>query len=156
MSAVDSFYMRLLALLILIAVHASLSFAQDGSDMNYVKTINLDRSYVGRKTHIDFYRISRGSHRDKAFNIDNVLLEIDGKQIEFVEHREDDGYNNWFKEQYLESIDKRIRITEFKLLGIGKDTVSVTAYFTVAPYSKDFTFKKSDIAQFLFKAIRTN
>lgn len=143
--------MRLLALLILIAVCRVISFAQDGSDMNYVYPSEIDKTHVGRRMHIDFYRRSRGTlgGRGKGFNVDSINLEFGGKQIEFVEHRTDDGFNNWFSGQYLEATNKKIR--EFRLISFDKETVRVTAYMNVEPFEKEFVFKKFDIAQFMVK-----
>lgn len=101
--------------------------------------------------HVDFYRRSFGRLGGKGFNVDKVSLVIGGKTIEFLEHREDDGFNNWFSGQYLESIDKKIRIKEFKLLDADAQTITVTGYFNIDPFEKEFIFKKSDIAQLLLK-----
>ncbi|MFM9905625.1 MAG: hypothetical protein ACKVQJ_13765 [Pyrinomonadaceae bacterium] len=130
-----------------------LLLAQDGSDMNYTKPQDLDKSHIGRRMHIDFYRRSFGNRQGGGLDVDRVSLEIGGKQIEFVEHREDDGLNNWFFEQYLESADKKARIREFKLLGIEKETITVIGYFNIEPFEKEFTFSKSEIAVVLMKVI---
>lgn len=132
---------------------ASFLFGQDGSNINYVKIANLNESHIGRVIQIDFYRRSFGalSKRGNGADIDKVLLDINGKQIEFVEHREDDGYNNWFSRQYLESVDKKIKIKEFKLLKIEKETILVTGYFTVELFAQEFSFKKQEIAEILIK-----
>ncbi len=71
--------------------------------------------------------------------------------MEFIEHREDDGFNNWFSGQFLESSDKKIKLKEFKLLEIEPDTIKVTGYFTVKPFAEDFTFSKKDIVEILIK-----
>jgi hypothetical protein len=88
-------------------------------------------------------------------NIDKVLIDIDGKQMEFVEHRKDDGFNNWFSQQYLESVDsvngKKIRIKEFKLVAIRKENILVLGYFTEKPFARELSFKKNEIAELLFK-----
>jgi hypothetical protein len=88
----------------------------------------------------------------EGVDIDKVSLEIAGKQFEFIEHREDDGFNNWFSRQYLETADKKVRIKEFKLLGVEKETIAVMGYFNIEPFEQKFTVKKSDIAQVLLKA----
>jgi hypothetical protein len=132
----------------------SLLLAQDGSNISYIKPEELRTSDIGRRIQIDFYRRSFG--RWKPGNIDKITIEIDGKSIEFVEHREDDGFNNCFSQQYLESIDNKVRITEFKLLGVEKDTITVSGHFNVQPFEKEFTFKKADIAEILMKAVDRN
>src|ERR1041385_6098329 len=83
------------------------SFGQDGSDIRYFEVPEVDGSFVGKYVQFDFYRIScRGQ------SIDTVTINIEGKPIEFIERRNDTGFNNWFSEQYLQSIDKLIRISK--------------------------------------------
>jgi len=126
--------------------------------MNYLKPEKLNGSHVGRRLHLDFYRESSGwGYRfGKDRNVDKVFLEINGKQLDFIEHREDDGFNNWFSEQYLESSDKKVRIREFKLLQVKKETIVVVGYLNIEPFKQEFTFKKTDIAQVLLKATKDN
>ena len=150
--------MRTVLMAIILVTSSCVAFAQDGGDMNYLKPQEIDAKYVGRLTHIDFYRersFARRYTRYKCENVDadKVSLEINGKQIEFIEHRCDDGLNNWFSEQYLETADKSIRIREFKIISIDKETIRVRGYFNIKPFDKVFTIKKSDIAQLLVKAI---
>lgn len=82
------------------------------------------------------------------------MLSFGDKPVEFKEHREDDGYNNWFKDQYLESTDKKIRIREFKFTGIEENTLTFTGYFNVVPFEKEFSFEKKDIFKLLFKDVQ--
>ena len=140
-----------------VLILGSFVFGQDGSDMKYLKPGELNGDHIGRRLHLDFYRPSRGwLDREQRRNVDKVSLEIDGKWIEFVEHREDDGFNNWFSEQYLETADKKVRLQEFKLLGVAKKTITVAGYFNIEPFEQKFIFKKSDIAEALLKAIEDN
>lgn len=145
--------MRVLVITIFILGSVGFLFGQDGSNINYVKPEDLSDSQIGRIVQIDFYRKSRGllGNKQGGMDIDKVQLDIDGKQVEFVEHREDDGFNNWFSEQYLETADKKLRIKEFKLLKIEEKTILVEAHLTAKPFIEEFSFKKSDIAQILFK-----
>src|SRR5215204_6326672 len=115
--------MRHVFLICFLLLSGTFAFGQDGSDMNYLKPEKLNGSHVGRRLHLDFYRESSGwGYRfGKDRNVDKVFLEINGKQLDFNEHREDDGFNNWFSEQYLESSDKKVRIREFKLLQVKKE-----------------------------------
>ena len=101
--------------------------AQDGSDIMYGKIDQLDSSFIGDYAHLDFYRKSMFGR-----NIDTVTVDLDGQQIRFVEHRIDNGYNNWFKDQYLETLDKidrlTIRIVKCRLDSITTDSFFVTNY----------------------------
>jgi hypothetical protein len=147
--------MRVWIIPVLLVVLSGSAAAQDGSDMRYLNIAEVDRSIVGRRVHLDFYRNSsfhtwQFGRGEKA--VDKVSLDIDGRQVEFIEHREDDGFNNWFNEQYLESSDKKMRITEFKLLEVGKKTIKVLATISVEPFSKEFAFDKKDIVQVLVKS----
>jgi hypothetical protein len=150
--------LRSLVFTTFIFIHVTFLFGQDGSNINYVKPESLNEKQIGRVIQIDFYRKSFGALASKGngVNIDKILLEINGKKIEFIEHREDDGFNNWFSGQYLESIDKKIRIKEFKLLKIEKESILVMGYFTAAPFKQEFSFKKKDIAEILIKSIDEN
>ncbi len=113
----------------------------------YVNPENLNKSHIGRIIQIDFYRRSFGGR-----NIDKISINIDDKKMEFVEHREDDGFNNWFYQQYLESVDvvngKKIKIKEFKLVDVKKENILVLGYFTEKPFIRELNFKKSQIAEF--------
>ena len=132
---------------------AAPAFGQDGSNINYVKPDELNQSHVGRTIQLDFYRRSFGSAlSDAPRAVDKISLAINGRLMEFVEHRVDDGFNNWFSEQYLESVDKKIRIREFELLGIEKEAIRARAFLNVAPFTQEFSFPKKDIAEVLIKA----
>ena len=77
------------------------SFGQDGSDIRYFKIIGVDSSLVGQYIHFDFFNRSfRGQ------SIDTIAITIDNRPTRFIEIRKDNGYNNWFSQQSLQSIDK--------------------------------------------------
>jgi len=103
------------------------SFAQDGSDIKYVPIDQLNNSYLGSFVHLDFYNRSF-----LTFQPDTVTLAVDGKPVRFVEHRTDDGFNNWFHRQYLESLNKHrglsIRVVKSRLDKITSDSVFVTNF----------------------------
>ena len=146
--------MRLFFIFCIVLLNGVIVFSQDGSDMVYLKPESLDASHVGRRLHLDFYRRSaRGRRRPDSggINVDKVSLEINGRVFEFVEHRFDDGFNNWFSQQYLETADKKVRLREFKLLEVGKERIVVIGYFNIAPGEHKFTFEKTDIAEVLLK-----
>lgn len=142
--------MRIIIITIFVFFQVGFLFGQDGSNMWYIKPEKLDKSYIGKQLHIDFYRRSFG-----GFNLDKVFIEIKGKKIEFIEHREDDGFNNWFMDQRLESVDivdnVKIIIKNFKLLEIDKESILVLAFINIKPYEQEIRFKKGDIAELLFK-----
>lgn len=160
--------MKLLAVLFVILFQCSFLFGQDGSDMNYVKLNDLNNKFIGRKLHIDFNQRSFCrcfDSRNKRV-LDTISIEINGKTVQFKEHRVDDGFNNWFKDQYLESTDKidgfKLRIKEFELLDSKEDFISVKAFFVPIDknekllveksFSKDLSFEKKEIVELLFKA----
>ncbi len=157
--------MKFAAFLLLVFFGGLKIFAQDGSDMKYVKPSDLNDSHLGRTLHIDFFRRSFsffGSPRD----LDSIEIDLDGRKSRFVEHRVDDGFNNWFKDQYLEAVEiidrSRLRIVRFELLKLAGDSIFVRAYFRcfdkkgvespAKAFSRELTFKKADIAELLFEA----
>ena len=145
--------MRVLSSLVVILICVVVHHAQDGGDMLYVDRDEIGKEHVGKRVHIDFYRKTTGNYysAEAAVDFDQVRLRVGGRQVQFVEHRTDDGLNNWFSQQYLESIDKKIRIREFKLLGFDERGVRVKAYLNIRPFEIEFVFQKADIAQFLIK-----
>lgn len=110
------------------------SHAQDGSNILYGSVDQLDKTYLGDFIHIDFYR---RSFRGKM--VDTVSIKIGGRQIKFLEHRQDNGYNNWFEEQFLIAVgindDLSMRIPKSKLIKVTADSIYVTNYIEF--YNKD-------------------
>ncbi len=149
--------MRIIALVIFVLIQVGFAFSQDGGNINYVKLENLDKSYIGRLLHIDFYRKSRGNlgQIKNGVDIDQVFLDINNKKIKFTEHRKDDGYNNWFDQQYLKSVNSvngtKIIITNFKLIDIEEENIIVLANFNIKPFSQEMRIDKNIIAELLFK-----
>jgi hypothetical protein len=145
------------------------AFAQDGSDMRYVKADELDVSHLGLFAHLDFGRRSFARVGDER-KIDSVTLRLAGKNVVFTEHREDDGHNNWFRYQYLQSESfgggLRLRLTKTKIVGLNKGTIRVVAYFAYyddkgnrvgnskgrKAFSKMLSFPKNTIAEVLIKS----
>jgi hypothetical protein len=134
---------------------------QDGSDMYYIKTDRLDSSFTGKFAHLDFYKRSfRGR------SIDTVVIDIDNKPVKFAEHREDNGYDNWFARQYLESVsitgDVKIRMTKWLITAVTEDSIGVTGFFEYynsqnkpvpgRSFKKDLWFKKEQIIEVLIHA----
>ncbi|MBX3288129.1 MAG: hypothetical protein KF855_02185 [Acidobacteria bacterium] len=153
---------KFIALAVLCVAGCIVSLAQDGGDMNYIDPARLDRTYIGRFLHIDFFRKSRNwlfrSGKENK-NIDRISLLIGERKIEFVEIRTDDGFNNWFHRQCLESVDdfhlagsKKVRISGFKLKEVHEKEITVVGYFNMIPFEQEFVFNRSDIAELLFLA----
>jgi len=159
--------MRLFVVAFVILIQCGFLFGQDGSDMNYVKTEQINESYIGRRLHLDFYERSfvPSWDRDKR-RLETIEIQISDKKIKFIEHRTDDGFNNWFSDQYLESVEDveglKLRIKEFELLKVNEKDISVKGFFVfvdkngkILPeksFTKDLSFEKKEIIELLFKA----
>jgi hypothetical protein len=119
--------MKSLKATILLLLFGVQSYAQDGSDTRYYKTFAVDSSLVGQYIHLDFYNRSFASSKT-----DTVTITIDDKPIRFEEVRKDDGFNNWFSQQFLQSVGKvnnqTIRISKFKLDSVKPTSFVVTMY----------------------------
>ena len=115
---------------------------QDGADIRYFKTFGIDSSLVGQFVHFDFFNRSFRSQ-----TIDTVTITIDDRPIKFIEVRKDNGYNNWFSQQYLQSLDKidklAIRISKFKLDSITTNSFLVTMYVNFYDTSNNLLVNKS-------------
>lgn len=123
-------------------LYGVLSFGQDGSNIWYIKGQYLDSSSVNEFVHLDFYR---RSFRGKP--LDTVSIQLNGKPIKFVERRKDDGFNNWFFEQYLESLEfidkQKIRIEKCQIKEVRLDSILVVNYFVFYDASKKVLPEKS-------------
>ena len=119
--------------LVIILIFTINSYSQDGSDIKYVRISELDNSYIGKFVHLDFYRHSFGGtnfyNKDLS---DTVKIKLNEKIIEFKEHRVDNGFNNWFSEQYLESIETlnnfRIRVSKMEIKEIKPKSIIVNLH----------------------------
>jgi len=140
------------------------SYGQDGSNIGYLDFEDLNESFIGKKVHLDFCRNSYGAFNiDKIDLSDKVIIELFGKQIEFKEHREDDGFNNWFNEQYLESTELvngfKIRVSYSVIENITPDGIKVKMIFTyigkrinsdiVTPPFDYYYFSKDELSKIL-------
>ncbi len=134
---------------------------QDGSDIIYYKTSALDSFFIGKEVHLDFYNRSFGGRV-----IDTIVVEINNKPIRFIEHRKDNGYNNWFSQQFLSSLDtlpnmRNTKIVSWVIVDITKDSIQVKPNFSFTfrqgilldtKFSEvTFWFKKSIIKEILLK-----
>jgi hypothetical protein len=158
---VSSHSMKRLKVTILLLLISILSLGQDGSDTRYFKTGGIDSSLVGEYIQLDFYNRSFGNRK-----IDTVTITIEDRPIRFKEVRKDDGFNNWFSQQYLQSVDKvnnqTIRISQFKLQGVTPTsflvTMDVEFYDANNKRLRDrfkrlkYEFDKKDIVEVLVKS----
>ena len=119
--------LKLYLLTSILILHSVSIFCQDGSNILYVKVDSLHK-YFNKTIQVDFKRLSRGTHV-----LDTVSLAFKGVSIKFIEHRQDNGYNNWFFQQYLESLDSigrfHLRLIKSTLTAIKRDEISVINYF---------------------------
>ncbi|WP_312765864.1 hypothetical protein [Epilithonimonas sp.] len=113
-------FLRFLVFIILIP---NLIFSQDGSDIQYVKSSNLNKELIGKFVHFDFYNKSFLAQKG-----DTIELNIDQKIIKFIEVRKDNGHNNWFSQQSLISEDKKLQISKFQIRIFDDKKIYVTAF----------------------------
>ena len=130
--------------------------AQDGSDMRYIKPDQVDNTCIGKWVHLDFYNRSFRGRK-----IDTVAIQVNGATVNFIEHRVDNGFDNWFKDQYLEAINYpgTLRIERFQIKKITRDSFQVIAYFTLhdaksgnvsnSVFVDEYWFAKNMIAEVL-------
>lgn len=137
------------------------SYGQDGSDIRYFKTIDVDISLIGQYIHFDFF------HRSfLGQTTDTISIMIDDRPTRFVEVRKDNGYNNLFSQQNLQSIDKVdeqiIKISKLKLDSITTTSFQVTMYIDYYDINNNLLddkskqvecwFNKKDIIEVLVKS----
>jgi hypothetical protein len=153
--------MKTLKITILLLSFWTFSLAQDGSDIRYFKIIGVDSTLVSQFVHLDFFNRSfRGQ------SIDTITITIDNRPTRFIEVRKDNGYNNWFSQQSLQSIDKidgqTIKIPKFKLDRITTTSFQVTMYVEYYDNNNnllvekarqiEYWFDKKDIIEVLVKS----
>lgn len=142
--------------LILLIWSGGLLKAQDGSNMYYIDIDNIDSTQVGKFVHLDF--------GEKSFlnnQRDTVSLAFKGYK-RFREVRADNGYNNWFYEQYLESLETRngskLRIQKMKLLEVSEYELTLKLFGHLFDGEREIfsefltevlTISKEDISQVL-------
>ena len=129
--------------------------AQDGSDIKYVGIKNIDNSYVGKLVHLDFYNRSFGAFNlDKKDLNDTINIQLENKNIEFKEHRVDNGFNNWFSQQYIEStkfIDGyKIRISMCKIKEIKSESITVILFLEYRDKNGKTNYEKQNRTEYEF------
>jgi hypothetical protein len=147
--------------IILLLLFWTYSYGQDGSDIRYFKTIGVDSSLIGQHMHFDFFRRSfRGQ------SIDTISISIDNIPTRFIEIRKDNGFNNWFSQQSLQSLDEHnrqtIKISQFRLDSITETSFLVTMYVNYYDTNNklldnksrqiEYWFDKKDIVEVLVKS----
>ena len=142
-------------ILLIILTFTINAIAQDGSDIKYVSVSDLDNSYVGKMVHLDFYNRSFGGLKfDNKELTDKVTIELENKKIEFSEHRVDNGHNNWFSEQYLESTEfidgSKIRISMCKIKEIKSDFIKVILFLEYRDKNGKLNFEKPNKIEYEF------
>jgi len=115
-------------------------YAQDGSDIIYIQEKNIDSTLVGKYAHIDFGENSFGGR-----NIDSVKVLLGKSVTEFIENRNDDGYNNWFNEQSLKTADNHYEIKKCKITRVFDDMILVDLYIENNENNESDIFKDSNI-----------
>jgi len=113
-------FLRFLVFLLLIP---NLIFSQDGSDIQYVKSSNLNKELIGKFVHFDFNNRSFLTKK-----VDMIELDINKKSVKFIEVRKDNGHNNWFSQQSLISEDKTLQISKFQIRIFDNKKIYVTAF----------------------------
>ncbi len=150
--------MKLTTILFVFLLMPLFLIVQDGSDIIYIKPKELNSSHVGKKCHIDFGRKSF-----RGIVIDTLKVKIRNQQIVLVEHRKDNGFNNWFREQYLETVASHkapsIRLYDSRIDSITSEKIYVSS--TLGYYSGNspldtitiiqHSYLRKDIAEILFK-----
>lgn len=140
--------------------------AQDGSDIKYVSISKLDNSYIGKMAHLDFYNRSFGGLKLENIDLcDKVVIILENREIEFLEHRADNGFNNWFSKQYLESTEfidgYKIRIVMCKIEQITTEDINVILFLQYTdkngklksekPHEIKHSFPKKMLTEILIK-----
>jgi hypothetical protein len=152
-----------IAVLFFLFVLSGSMFAQDGSNMRYLKPSELTASDIGKWVHLDFGKRSFPIVATK-FPPDSVDIEISGKPGRSKEHWVGDEFNKWYECQYLETVENErpiLRITRNKLLSFDKETIRIEAFIHYLTPSgnkvqgKSFTqvlaFRKDILAEVLVR-----
>jgi len=123
---------RKIGLTVIGAFFLTCLMAQDGSNIKYYEPTNLDSSLIGQYCHVDFGKESFGGRI-----IDSIEIKVKGQKMRFYEHRKDNGFNNWFNEQYLIRVEDKnqvsTRLQNSRIDSLTTDKIyltSVLSYYT--------------------------
>lgn len=148
---------KIFAIFFLLTLIPNLVYSQDGSDIRYLKSADLNRELIGKFVHFDFYNRSFLSKK-----IDTIELKINQKLITFIEVRKDNGHNNWFSQQSLISEDKTLQISKFQIRFFDSKKIYVTAFLDHFSNNKIFKselinlfIKRNKIAEILVDSKQT-
>ncbi|QCX38189.1 hypothetical protein FF125_06995 [Aureibaculum algae] len=132
--------------------------AQDGSNIKYYEPDKLDSNQIGKLCHIDFGKISfRGQV------IDTIEINVQGELMKFYEHREDNGFNNWFNKQYLIRVSTNKHSTALlqnsRIDSLTTDKIFVTSILVYYNYEEpadtitiiQHSYDKTNVAKVLVK-----
>lgn len=159
--------MRLVLILFCLLTPVAL-LGQDGSNVRYLNPDEVNKTHIGSLVHLDFESRSFSfSYPDTPRQLSTVKIKIDGKQVAFREHRVDDEFNSWFKQQYLEATAKTksrtLRWIYCELIDVSDDAVRVRAFFDYfdsageaingMSFTRDLRFTKAELAEVLIKSI---
>src|SRR5262249_38175611 len=112
------YYPRITFLVLILSLFFSPIFGQNGSDIQYISPKELDSTFLNRRVQFDFY-----NHYFSGAKPDTVFIELNNQKMGFIERRRDNGYNNWFYQQYLESVDS---FGKFKLRLMFSEVIRLT------------------------------
>jgi hypothetical protein len=118
--------------------------------MRYIPIQKLDKSFIGQFAHLDFYNRSFW-----GLKLDTVIINIDNTPIKFIEHRQDNGFNSWFSQQYLSSLDTldgyAIKIVKCKIDSIKTDSILLTNFLEYYDTNNKLQPNKSRQQAYWFK-----
>lgn len=150
-------FLHITIIILFLCIH---SYGQDGSDIRYLQINGVDSCLIGQYVHFDFFNRSFSMR-----SIDTVTITIDDKRLRFKEVRKDDGYNNWFSQQSLQSVDYpegTINIQKLRLDSITTNAFQVTMYVAYYDHYNHllvdkgtqivYWFDKKDIIEVLVKS----
>lgn len=104
-----------------------------------------------------------GEISSRGQEADTLTINVHGQQMKFYEHRVDDGYNNWFTEQYLIAVttekQPKIRLESSKIDSLTTDRIYVISalgyYYNESPIDTitvvKHSYAKSNVAKVLVK-----
>jgi hypothetical protein len=135
-----------------------------------LKPSELNKSEIGRDVQLDFGKPSNAISLIKKMTPETVTIKFRGKDRVFREHRVDDGFMNWFIDQYLETVKpidgQLVRITKNKLLSFSPTEIRVEVFFEFytpsgnpvvgKTFTEEHTFSTDNISYVLVKMDKQN
>jgi hypothetical protein len=155
--------MKQLTVFVFFVFSAMYAFGQDdGTDILFVKTKELDKLYIGKFAHLDYNKTSTGQN-------DTVMLMVNNTLVPFVSHKAANGREGLFYGQYSESagyVDGyRVRLVKSRIDGVTGRHIMLTNYFDFysknnalmagKSVTKQYQVSKKDVSQLLVKVDKT-